>query len=242
MDKDLEILCTICARGQSQGVPGKNIKVIAGLPLIAHTIKQAKEVNIFDNIVVSTESTQIAEIAKKYGAEVPFLRPEELANSKIAKYPAIRHAITSCEKIFSKTYDFIIDLDPTSPLRDLDDILECVNILKNKEVENVITAMPSRRSPYFNLIERDDEGFIDLSKRISPLPSCRQDSPLCYDMNASIYGWKRSVLFENEIPIFLKTTHLHVMPEERSIDIDSDLDFEFVEYLLTKNNSKIRND
>lgn len=232
----MKLLCTICARSGSTGVPGKNIKPILGKPLIGYTIEQAVESKLFDYIIVSTDSEEIADIARSFGAIAPFLRPPELANSTIAKWPAIRHAVVECEKLFNLIFDIIIDMDPTSPLRSIADIKNCVDVLE-EGASNVITAMPARRSPYFNLIEKSSNGRIGLSKEIDPPVTCRQDSPKCFDMNASIYGWKRKYLFEHDIPIFLDETALYVMPEERSIDIDTELDYKFVELLLK--NSKI---
>ena len=229
----MNYLCTICARAGSTGVPNKNIKQMLDKPLIGYTIEQAIKSGLFQHVIVSTDSKEIANIAKSFGAAVPFLRSPELANSTIAKWPAIRHAVQECEKINNLTFDIIIDMDPTSPLRSIADIKNCVDLLE-EGASNVITAMPARRSPYFNLIEKSSNGHIGLSKEIDPPVTCRQDSPKCFDMNASIYGWKRKYLFEHDIPIFLESTALYVMPEERSIDIDSKLDFEFVEYLLQK--------
>jgi len=235
MDKSIKILCTICARANSEGVPRKNIKELSGKPLIVHTIEKAKKIDRFTNIVVSTDSDEIAQISMRAGAEVPFMRPPELATSKIAKFPALRHALEASEDVYDISYDYIVDLDPTSPLRSLQDIDSCIDLVQKKNVQNVITAMESRKSPYFNLIEKDTNGKIHISKSINPQPTCRQDSPDCYDMNASIYAWKRSALMKNEIPIFLENTELYVMPENRSIDIDSELDFKFVEYVLSTN-------
>jgi len=144
----------------------------------------------------------------------------------------LRHALKESEEYFKKEYKYIVDLDPTSPLRCIDDINKCIDLVEKEEVSNVITATRSRKSPYFNVIERSSTGKIKLSKEISPQPTCRQDAPECFDMNASIYAWKKSSLLDHDVPIFLESTALYEMPEERSIDIDSELDFKFVEYLI----------
>lgn len=238
MNKGTNILCTICARGGSEGVPGKNIKKINGKPLIEYTIEMAKRIDRFDHIIVSTDSEEIADIAKQAGAEVPFIRPSDMASSTISKFPALRHALIQSENHYNKEFDCIVDLDPTSPLRIERDIDNCIDLILRDNVSNVITAMHSRRSPYFNLIEEDANGKIVISKSIDPPPTCRQDSPQCYDMNASIYAWKKKVLMENEIPIFLDSTELYIMPEERSIDIDTEIDASFVAFLLNKRNIK----
>jgi N-acylneuraminate cytidylyltransferase/CMP-N,N'-diacetyllegionaminic acid synthase len=124
-----------------------------------------------------------------------------------------------------------VDLDATSPLRLPADIIEAVSLLENDGVGNVLTAMPARRSPYFNLVEVDHVGVVHLSKPLNAKVIRRQDAPKCYDMNASIYVWRRNALFDNE-SLFNSDTRLYLMPEERSIDIDSELDFQFVEFLV----------
>jgi CMP-N-acetylneuraminic acid synthetase len=230
VDQFMKKLAVICARGGSKGVPGKNTRPLLGKPLIAYTIRQAVDSGLFERVVVSTDSDDIAAIAKKYGAEVPFLRPQALAGDAAPKLPAVKHALLESENIFGQTFDIIIDLDPTSPLRSIDDIKCCIDILMGDDVSNVITAMPSRRSPYFNLIEKNDKGQVRLAKEVFPPISCRQNSPKCYDMNASIYAWERSSLLEAD-SVLLQRTQLYIMPEERSIDIDSELDFKLVEFL-----------
>ena len=228
-----KILCTICARGGSKGVKGKNFKLINGKPLIAYTIETALQSGLFEHVVVSSDSKDIQNIAVEYGAEVFFTRPAELASDNAAKIPVIRHAFIESEKHYSESYDILVDLDATSPLRIVEDIKACIDLLIEKKSENVITAMPSRRSPYFNLIERNAVGQWDVSKKLENSIIRRQDAPPCYDMNASIYVWTRdSILKNNEV--FNTTTELYVMPEERSIDIDSELDFQFVEFLLNQ--------
>lgn len=233
MDQSIKLLATICARAGSKGVPGKNIRTLLGKPLIAHTIGQAISSGLFEYVVVSTDSKDIAVIARQYGAEVPFMRPKELATDTSSKWPAVRHALSECEKLYKSRFDIIVDLDPTSPLRTVQDIKNCIKLLVEKDAPNVITAMPARRSPYFNLIEVYPDGHVGLSKEPAQPITRRQDSPPCYDMNASIYIWKRDVLMEND-SIFLERTALYVMPEERSIDIDHEIDFEFVEFIANK--------
>ena len=188
---------------------------------------------MFEHVVVSSDSKDIQSIAVEYGADVFFTRPAELASDNAAKIPVIRHAFIESEKHYNENYDILVDLDATSPLRTVEDIKACIDLLIEKKAENVITAMPSRRSPYFNLIERNAGGRWDVSKKLAEPIVRRQDAPACYDMNASIYVWTRdSILKNNEV--FNTTTELYVMPEDRSIDIDSELDFQFVEFLLNQ--------
>lgn len=227
------ILCTICARGGSKGVKNKNIKELHGKPLIAYTIEQAKASGLFDHIVISTDSDDIANIAKKYGAEVFFKRSAEISSDTSGKLDVIKDAFIRSEEYYGEKYDYIIDLDATAPLRIVDDIVGSFNQFKRDNNDNLITAMPSRRSPYFNLVEQDKDGKVYLSKTLDDAIVRRQDAPISYDMNASIYIWKRNILL-SENTIFLKNTGLFVMPEDRSIDIDSELDYKFVEFLLTE--------
>ena len=130
----------------------------------------------------------------------------------------------------------VVDLDATSPLRLVADIQDAVAMLEREKVSNVITAAPARRSPYFNLVELGEDGVVGLSKPLRKSIVRRQDSPKCFDMNASIYVWRRAALFDNPT-VFNADTRLFVMPEERSTDIDNELDFEIVEFLMRKRNS-----
>ncbi len=233
MNKE-KILCTICARGGSEGVKNKNIKMLAGKPLIAYTIEVAKNSGLLDHIVVSTDSDEIAYISISYSAEVFFKRPSELATSMTPKLPVIKHALIESEKYYNTTFDIIIDLDPTSPLRTVEDIKNAFEIFKQGNFDNLITGTPSRRSPYFNLVELDENGRVHLSKELDKPITRRQDSPKCYDMNASIYIWYRDSLLMSE-KVIGDNTGIYVMPPERSIDIDSELDFLFVEFLINFN-------
>lgn len=224
-------LCTICARGGSKGVKGKNIRPLLGKPLIAYSIEQARAAGIFDLLAVSSDSDEILEVARTYGCDYLIKRPDELATDQAAKLPVIRHCVTEVERLAGRSFDTLVDLDATSPLRIPDDITNAVKLLEESGAGNVITAMPARRSPYFNLVELDACGVAHLSKPPQAAVVRRQDAPKCYDMNASVYVWRRPVLFGSET-IFNSDTRLYVMPEERSIDIDSEIDFCFVEYLM----------
>lgn len=230
------ILCTICARGGSKGVKNKNIKELNGKPLIAYTIEQAKASGLFEHIVISTDSDNIASVAKQYGAEVFFKRSEEMASDTAGKLDVIKDAFKRSEEYYNRTFDYLIDLDATAPLRSVEDIINSFNQFKENNNDNLITAMPSRRSPYFNLVEQDKDGKVYLSKKLDGAVVRRQDAPKSYDMNASIYIWKRDVIL-NEGSLFLEKTGLYVMPEERSIDIDNELDFKFVEFLMKERNN-----
>jgi len=224
----MNVLCTICVRGGSKGVKNKNIKNLNGKPLIAWTILQAKESNLFDKIVVSTDSEEIIKVAKEYGAEVFFKREAKLASDTAGKLDVIKDAFLRSEKYYNKKFDYLIDLDATAPLRSVEDITNSFNQFIKNNNDNLITATPSRKSPYFNMIEIVDNK-IQLVKQAKFLR--RQDTPKTYDMNASIYIWKREVLLNNN-SIFLENTGLYVMDEMTAFDIDTEVDFKIVECLM----------
>jgi len=225
------ILCSICARGGSKGVKNKNIRLLNGKPLIVYTIEQARGSGLFEHIIVSSDSDEILSTAEKAGAEVIFKRPAELASDSSGKLDVIKHALSSAENYYGKEFDYHVDLDATSPLRKIEDISFAFDQFKRDNNDVLITGSPSRRSPYFNLVECDDSGKVYLSKQLKDKVLRRQDSPACYDMNASIYIWKRETLLSLDT-IFTEKTGLYVMPEIRSQDIDSALDFEIVEMIM----------
>jgi N-acylneuraminate cytidylyltransferase/CMP-N,N'-diacetyllegionaminic acid synthase len=230
--------CTICARKGSKGVKNKNVRLLEGKPLISHSIEQAIDAGFGETLIVSSDSDEILEIANSYQVPHIIRRPDELAHDTADKLEAIKHAITAVESKINCTFSNILDLDPTSPLRLVDDIFAAIDLFRNSNADNLITGMSSRRSPYFNLVETNSNGFVSLSKPPTERIFRRQDSPKCYDMNASIYIWKRKFLFDNT-QVFGNKTVLYSMPENRSIDIDSELDFEFVSFLMHKKNSKL---
>ena len=234
--KNYKILCTICARGGSKGVKNKNIKLLHGKPLIAYTIEQAIKSKLFEHIVISTDSDEIASISESYGAEVFFKRSSEMASDTAGKLEVIQDAFQRSEGYYNDKYDYLIDLDATAPLRSVDDINNSFQQFLEDDNDNLITASHSRRSPYFNLVEMNKDGKVSLSKTLPSKIIRRQDAPKSYDMNASIYIWKREKIL-NEESLFLENTGLFVMPEERSIDIDNELDYEFVEFIMSKTNA-----
>ncbi|RYX91171.1 MAG: acylneuraminate cytidylyltransferase family protein [Comamonadaceae bacterium] len=223
-------IISICARGGSAGVPGKNIRPLCGKPLIAWTIRQALDSGEADQVVVSTDSEDIAAVARAHGAEVPFLRPGELATATAGKLPVIQHLVEWVEA-HRGPVTRVIDLDPTSPLRDMVDIKACAAMLDDA-TDVVITGYESDKNPYFNMVEQKDSGFFGRVCAPASEVLGRQLAPKVYAMNASIYAWHRHTLASS-----LWATpriRLHVMPRERSIDIDHPIDFDIVEMLMKK--------
>ena len=227
----MSLLCTICARGGSKGVVGKNARDLLGKPVLAWSIAQARETGLFDAIAFSSDSDALLDAALKAGADIAVKRPDEMATDTAPKLPAIRHCLEQAIARTGKTPDIFVDLDVTSPLRLASDINGAVALLRESGARNVITGAPARRSPYFNLVEQRADGSIGLSKSANPPITRRQDAPRCFDMNASIYVWRVAPFLEQPA-VFYPDTRLFEMPEERSIDIDSDLDFSLVELLL----------
>ncbi|TWB02011.1 acylneuraminate cytidylyltransferase family protein [Bradyrhizobium stylosanthis] len=227
----MSLVCTICARGGSKGVVGKNARDLLGKPVLAWSIAQARETGLFDAIAFSSDSDALLEAALKAGADIAVKRPDEMATDTAPKLPAIRHCLEQAIARTGKTPEIFVDLDVTSPLRLASDITGAVTLLRDSGARNVITGAPARRSPYFNLVEQRSDGSVGLSKSANPPITRRQDAPRCFDMNASIYVWRVAPFLEQPA-VFYPDTRLFEMPEERSIDIDSDLDFALVELLL----------
>jgi len=227
----MSLVCTLCARGGSKGVVGKNARDLLGKPVLAWSIEQARETGLFDAIAFSSDSDALLDAALKAGADIAVRRPDEMATDTAPKLPAIRHCLEQAIAQTGKTPEIFVDLDVTSPLRLASDIGGAVALLRESGARNVITGSPARRSPYFNLVEQRSDGSVGLSKSANPPITRRQDAPRCFDMNASIYVW-RVAPFLDQPAVFYPDTRLFEMPEERSIDIDSDLDFALVELLL----------
>ena len=230
MEKKLNTLCTVCLRGGSKGVPGKNLRPLLGKPLMEYTILQAMESQLLDDIVISTDSEDIASIARKMGLHVWFLRPKHLASDQAAKIPVIIHALHEAEKYYNKKYSIIVDLDATSPLREMSDIDKSMEQFLNADSSNLVTVCKARKNPYFNMIEKRNGQYKIVKEMETPIIR-RQDAPEIFEMNASIYIWKRSCLLSNQ-SIINKDTDCYVMPEDKSLDIDSESDFRYVEYLM----------
>jgi CMP-N,N'-diacetyllegionaminic acid synthase len=229
-------LCVIGARGGSQGLPGKNIKPLLGKPLIAWTIETALSVPEIDKVVVSTDSEEIAKVARNAGAEVPFMRPDSLSGPEIGKFDVWQHALKSCEELYKENYEIFIDLDCTNPLRDASDVSNIIKQLKDSKergVDTVFSVCEARKNPYFNMVEADGNGAMRMSKSLGPTVIRRQDAPQVYEHVASIYAM---------LPSHIKTkNHLlsghaegYDIGFEKSLDVDSESDFSLVEYLMKK--------
>ena len=227
----MKILCTLCMRSGSKGVKNKNLKLINNKPLMYYTINQAKKSKLFENIVVSTDSKKILRKAKYYGAEGWFLRPKKLASDYSTKVPVIKHALFEAEKYYKKNFDIIFDLDVTSPLRKVLDIKNAYKHFINKKADILVTGCKSRKNPYFNMTEIINNK-LQIAKSFRRNIYRRQDAPVTYDLNASIYIWKRKSLVDFK-SFYKAKTVLYEMPGRRSWDIDTNFDFKVVKYLLS---------
>ncbi|WP_405224931.1 cytidylyltransferase domain-containing protein [Dokdonia sp. Asnod1-B02] len=237
--KEINILITICARGGSKGIVGKNIKLINGKPLIYYTLKSSalfKE--SFENsvdIVLSTDSDEITETVRslKFDIDTSYSRPDVLATDKAGKIDAIEDVKSFMEQKFNLEYDFIVDLDVTSPLRTVEDLTTALYMLRNnEEAFNIFSVNLANRNPYFNMVEQNQNGFYSLSKTGAFFS--RQAAPQVYDMNASFYIYKQ-LFFKENLKSAVTNKSLIFEMQHTCFDLDHPIDFDFMEYLLENN-------
>ena len=231
---------TVCVRKGSKGLPGKNLLKIDGMPLYAWAIRQAEEIGLFSEIIVSSDEPLILNSAKKFGATFIVERPIELAGDNASKPETIKHAVESCENATGKQFSVIVDLDATSPLRSINDIRGTVELLERENVSSVITVTSSARNPYFNVVEISESGHLGVVKTHESHFLSRQTAPRTYDMNAAVHAWQRNPLFLSPM-VFYEDTKFFEMPQERSHDIDTEVDFKVVSFLFGLNKKNSRN-
>lgn len=222
----------IPARGGSKSIPKKNIRLLAGKPLIAYTIETAQECKMLNRTVVSTDNIEIAEVARKYRGDVPFMRPKELALDDTPMIPVLQHAVDFIEKNENVHVDVVVLLDPTSPFRRVEDIEECIQKLERENSDSVVTVCEVEHNPYFVMVELDGDKLVPLIKSDKVITR-RQDAPDVYRLNAAVYAIKRDILM-NENKIITDNTMAVIMPQELSAHIDHGIDFVFVEFLIEK--------
>jgi CMP-N,N'-diacetyllegionaminic acid synthase len=228
----MNITCVIGARGGSKGLSGKNIRPLLGKPLIAWSIEQARACNEITRVVVSTDSDAIADVAKQYGAEVPFMRPPELADDSAGKWEVWQHALAACDTQYADPIDIYVDLDCTSPLRDIDDISKAIEQFRSSKADAVFSVCEARKNPYFNMLEVID-GCQRLSKAFSRPIVRRQDAPTVYEHVASIYVLAPAYLRKGT-GLLSGCTQGYDIGSAKSLDIDSQYDFELIEFLMRK--------
>ncbi len=231
MFKEKKILCVIPCRSGSKGLPGKNIKMLLGRPLMVYSIEQARKSRYVDRVVVSTDDPRIAKIAVRAGAEAPFLRPKPISTDKSSVIDALLHAIAALKEKEGAVFDAIVLLHANAPLRNIGDIDKCIELLFTAGTENVFSVTPAQRNPYFNMVEIGRNSRVKLVKKGNF--NNRQDAPSVFDLNSSIYAWKTEVLTRKR-KVILGGSKIYIMPKERSVDIDDYLDFKLAELLMRK--------
>ena len=224
------IFAFIFARGGSKGLPGKNIRPLAGKPLIAHAIETARASRHIQRVIVSTDDEEIAAIARAHGAEVPALRPAELASDTASEWLAWRHAIT---ELAGEPFDVFVSIPPTAPLRSVADVDACIETLLGGDCDIVITASEAHRNPYFNMITRATDGTARIVIAPEGKVTRRQDAPAVYDVTTVAYAARPDFILR-ESGIFAGRVKAVLIPAERALDIDTQLDFDFAEFLLGK--------
>ena len=223
----MKILAIIPARGDSKGIPHKNTKTFNGKPLISWTIETALHCSLISETIVSTDSQEIADIAKSYGASVPFMRPSELAKDSTPGIEPVLHAIQQLPE-----YDWILLLQPTSPLRKVGDICGIIDLAKDKQASSAVSVTEAICHPYWTYTLENGK-LINLCKNEKKL--LRQDLPPAYNLNGALYLVSRNFL-ETKRTLMDESTLAFVMPRHRSVDIDDMDDWEFAQYLIKKNN------
>lgn len=228
-------LVTICARGGSKGIPGKNIKPINGKPLIAYSLAVATELlKKYDlDIYLSTDSDEIKKVVSTLdfpNVNVDYSRPDFLASDTAGKLDAITDVYQYAEKTGNTIYDFVLDLDVTSPLRTAQDLSDSIELLfDNNEALNLFSVSPANRNPYFNMVEEKGNGFFELCKKGQFLT--RQSAPKVFDMNASFYVFKKEFFAENHKTVITNRSLIFEVPH-LCFDLDHQIDFEFMSFLL----------
>ena len=227
----MKVLCTICARANSKGIKNKNFKILNNKPLIVHTIEIAKKIKFFSKIVLSSDSQKIKQINKKYKLDYIISRSKKLSGDKVGKVKVIQDALKKSENKFDMKFDYIVDLDVTSILRNKSDIESSFKKIKSENADNLVSVTEARKNPYFNMVEFDKNKKLILSKSPKKGIFSRQTAPKVYELNASIYIWKRCALRNFKKLINNKTT-IYLMPRKRSVDIDEKIDMEIVKLFL----------
>ena len=233
----MEILITICARGGSKGIPGKNIKELNGKPLINYTIDHAKAfAKIYNcDIALSTDDIKIKAVAMGYGVTTNYVRPAELASNIAGKIPVITELFNYESASRKKKYDYVLDLDVSAPMRTLEDLLAGFNLLKETpEAYNIFSVSPACKNPYFNMVEPSEGKYCNISK---PLPSqvkSRQQAPLVYQINGSFYIYTSKFFQDDNLSAITKRSLIFIM-KHQCFDLDEPLDFEFLEFLVKNN-------
>ena len=225
----MKIICFIGARGGSKGVPGKNIRTLGDKPLIAHTIEKSLDSNLFDHVIVSTEDPEIAKIAKQYGAEVPFMRPKNLAKDTTGFAEVMIHGITKLKKL-GYEFDIFVNRDCTVPFIRNSDIKKAINLFKKKNPHAVYGVYQQHFNPYFNMMEKNSSGFLKICKKLKNRPKSRQEAPAVYQLNG-LFVFDVNIFLKYKTPILPKSLPVEI-PSECGLMIDTEIEFRLAELIL----------
>ena len=226
------VLGAIFARGGSKGVPQKNIRMLCGKPLIAYAIETARAVDSINDVIVSTDDSKIAEMARKYGANVPFMRPAELAADNTAEILAWKHAVKEYGRVTGKSVDILVSIPATSPLRLPEDVAACLNRLLSTDADVVMVVSEPHRNPYFNMVRLDADGNARPVMHGSGITR-RQDAPPVFDITTVAYAVRVPFLMSCE-KLWDGRIKTVVVPKERALDIDEPVDLELAEFYLRR--------
>lgn len=228
------IVGAIFARGGSKDVPRKNLRLLSGKPLLGHAIETALACQSLNSVIVSTDDEEIAHVAQQYGAETPFMRPKNLAQDDSPEWLSWRHALRSLSKIDDNPHiDILVIIPTTAPLRSVADVEACITLIQENTCDGVITVTPGKRSPHFNMITLSRSGHASLAIPPSEPISVRQSAPVVYDMTTVAYAVKSQFVLESQ-DLFEGKIQAVIVPAERALDIDSELDLEYAEFLLRR--------
>jgi N-acylneuraminate cytidylyltransferase len=222
----------VFARGGSKGLPGKNIKSLAGRPLIAYSIESLRGSRHVDRIIVSTDSEDIARVARDCGAETPFMRPAELASDTSPEILSWRHALSEAA-MEGRLPEIMVVAPATSPLRSPEDIDAALDMLARTSADQVISVTPASRNPYFNMVTRDEDGRSRVFARLPEGIHRRQDAPLVYDQTTVVYASRTGFIMDGG-PNREPDVRSIIIPAERALDIDTQLDFDFAEFIMER--------
>jgi CMP-N-acetylneuraminic acid synthetase len=228
----MKAIAFIFARGGSKGLPGKNIRLLGGKPLIAWSIEHALNVKQIEYVIVSTDSDEIAAVANQYGAVVPFMRPKELARDDSPEWLAWRHALNYLRESTGALPEVMVSVPATAPLRLPIDIENCLDKYQKGDTDMVITVTDAHRSPYFNMVKTNVDGSVELVNPPQSTILRRQDAPVVYDMATVCYVANPEFVMTHNSTFEGRVKAVHI-PAERAIDIDTLLDFQIAECLLS---------
>lgn len=232
MYKKKRILAIITARGGSKGIPRKNIKELNGKPLIGHTIETAKKSIFLTRCILSTDDQEIAEVAENFGCDVPFMRPNELAQDNSTSIPVIQHAIQWLRENQGEEYDYVMILQPTSPFRTSDDIDACIKKIVDTDADSVMSVVQLVDFSLKKLKKIEDDILLPFVEDEGVQSSRRQDLMPMYKRNCAVYLTKRELIEVGDL--FGTVSRPYIMPEERSVDINKPIDFEIAEFFAQR--------